>query len=278
MKTSSIKIILLDLDGTLLNSQKKISAANFDALQQAAQNGVHIVPCTGRFFRGMPQVVRELPFIRYAITINGAEVLDIPENKVLYNAEIDASRADEVFALLDTLPVIYDCFQDGWGWMERSMQERAAQYVSSQHTLDMIQNLRDGVEDFRDVMRKRGRGVQKIQMFFADMEVRAQSFPMLTQALPDLVVTSSIVNNIEINSPLAQKGLALHALCQALDVSIEQTMAFGDGLNDISMLQAASLGIAMGNADADVKAAADFLTDSNDCDGVATALKAFGVI
>ena len=72
-----IKLILLDLDGTLLTTDKKISAANYSALEQAAAKGIYIVPCTGRFFSGMPENVRNLPFLHYAITINGAQVEDL---------------------------------------------------------------------------------------------------------------------------------------------------------------------------------------------------------
>ena len=71
-----IKLILLDLDGTLLNSRKEISAATASALARAAEKGILIVPCTGRFYGGMPEAVRALPYLKYAITINGAEVYD----------------------------------------------------------------------------------------------------------------------------------------------------------------------------------------------------------
>ena len=111
---------MLDLDGTLLTTGKKISPANYAALEQAAARGIHIVPCTGRYFIGMPEDVRALPFLRYAITINGADIYDIKENKSLHQALTSAKRADEVFAVLDTLPIIYDCFQDGWGWIKPS--------------------------------------------------------------------------------------------------------------------------------------------------------------
>ena len=95
---------------------------------------------------------------------------------------------------------------------------------------------------------------------------------------PDLSVTSSIENNIELNSRGAQKGLALAALCRETGVSMEQTMAFGDGLNDISVLRAAKIGIAMGNAAQEIRAIADYVTDTNDHDGVAAALLHFGIV
>ena len=69
-----LKIIALDLDGTLLDSQKRLSSVNRAALARAAEKGALVVPTTGRFFGMMPACIRELPFVRYAITINGAQV------------------------------------------------------------------------------------------------------------------------------------------------------------------------------------------------------------
>ena len=84
----SVKIILLDLDGTLLTSDKQISPANRAALEEAAARGIHIVPSTGRFYDGMPAVVQELPFVRYVVTVNGAQVYDAEEKKILHRADI----------------------------------------------------------------------------------------------------------------------------------------------------------------------------------------------
>ena len=83
-----VGIIALDLDGTLLNSDKELSPGNRAALERAAEAGYEIVPTTGRFYGGMPQVIRELPFVRYVITINGAEVADRRTGEVMYRAEI----------------------------------------------------------------------------------------------------------------------------------------------------------------------------------------------
>ena len=70
---NSVKLLALDLDGTLLNSQKELTPRTRDALYAAAEAGVEIVPTTGRFFTGMPEVIQKLPFLHYAITINGAQ-------------------------------------------------------------------------------------------------------------------------------------------------------------------------------------------------------------
>ena len=88
-----IKIILLDLDGTLLTTEKTISPATRAALDRAAERGVHIVPCTGRLYRGIPQEIRELPYLRYAAVVNGAQIYDAAEDRVLRRTEIQIGRA-----------------------------------------------------------------------------------------------------------------------------------------------------------------------------------------
>lgn len=270
-----IDMIVLDLDGTLLTSEKTISERNYTALEQAAKRGVHIVPSTGRFYDGMPQVVRDLPFVRYVISINGAEIYDVRTRKVLYSSQIPMEQAEEVFDVLDTLPVVYDCFQNGWAWMAKEMYNTVDRYISDPTVLEMVQRLRTPVDGFRTWVRAHGIGVQKIQMFFADMDARAAAMSMLRYQFPDLNVTSSITNNIELNSPNAHKGAALLELCRQLGVDVRAVMAFGDGLNDVTMLRTAGIGVSMKNADVEVKAAADYVTDTNDNDGVAKAIWRF---
>ncbi len=121
-----IGIVALDLDGTLLDSQKRLSDANRAALARIASEGVQVVPTTGRFFGMMPEVVRGLPFVRYAITVNGAEVYDRVEDVVVAREEIPLSEAVEVMKVLDGFDVVYDCYRNGWGWMTASLQAKAA--------------------------------------------------------------------------------------------------------------------------------------------------------
>ena len=101
------------------------------------------------------------------------------------------------------------------------------------------------------------------------MEERARQLRLLPELFPELAVTSSVRNNIELNLASANKGAALEALCRHLGVAMEETVAFGDGTNDLTMLRAAGLGVAMGNAAPELKAAADMVTDDNEQAGVA---------
>lgn len=78
-----IKLVALDLDGTLLNSEKRVSERNRRAMEACIQKGIHVVPCTGRTWAGIPDEIRCLPGIRYAITLNGGVIFDSRENKVI---------------------------------------------------------------------------------------------------------------------------------------------------------------------------------------------------
>lgn len=269
MRKPRYRIIALDLDGTLLNSHKQLSAGNFEALQLAAEAGVEIVPTTGRFFDGMPEVVRKLPFLHYAITVNGARVEELQTHRDIYCAEIPNEKALEVMEYLDGLPVIYDCFMDNWGWMTRDLQEKAAEFAPDEHSLKMLLELRTPVDDLKAYVKAAGRSVQKIQFFAKTPALRDSFMEKIQATFPEMVATSSIVNNLEINIPAANKGDALRALASELDIPIEETIAFGDGTNDLSMLRAAGRGIAMKNAKEVVRQAADTVTASCDEDGVA---------
>lgn len=270
-----IRLIALDLDGTLLNSDKQLTQQNAQALACAAARGIEIVPTTGRFFSGMPEIIRSLPYLHYAITINGAAVYDVRQDADIARAEIPLPLAVEIMRYLDTLPVIYDCYMNNWGWMTRAMQLRADAFASDEHYLRMIRNLRTPVDDLKSYLLETGRDVQKIQLFLTDPALRLTLLRQLGGQFEGLCVSSSVPNNIEINSTDANKGEALRKLAAHLGLDISQTMAIGDGLNDLSMLRAAGIGVAMENACPEAKQAADYVTGSCDESGVAAAIRRF---
>ena len=268
-----IRLIALDLDGTLLNSAKELTPRSRAALAAAAEAGIEIVPSTGRFYGGIPEAVRALPFVRYTITINGAQVYDARGGCAIFSADIPLEESLDIMAFLDPLPVIYDCYQDNWGWMSAGMQERAADFAPDGHYLDMIRRLRTGVPELKAFLRDRGRGVQKIQLFTRDMPLRERLLEEIGSRYPALAVSSSVANNIEINHERANKGEALLFLAGRLGLDRRQTMAFGDGSNDLRMLEAAGTGVAMGNARPEVLAAADLIAPDCDSEGVAAVIE-----
>ena len=270
-----IRLITLDLDGTLLNSKKELSPENAAALQWAADQGIEIVPTTGRFYGGMPEVIRNLPYLHYAITINGAQVYDVRNDVGIAKAEIPVERAVELMAWLDQFPVIYDCFMDNWGWMTRSLQEKADEFAPNEHYAKMLKELRTPVDELKAFLTERGHDIQKSQFFAKDMDLRARLMEEIPQRFPGLIVSSAVVNNVEINDRNAHKGNAIRQLAQHLGLEMRQVLAFGDGSNDITMLQEAGIGVCMENGLDSVKAVADYITDSCDKDGVAKAIYRF---
>ena len=270
-----VRLIALDLDGTLLDSGKRLSARNRAALEGAAAKGVHVVPTTGRFFGMMPEAIRALPFVRYAITVNGAQVYDRETDTALARAEIPVATAIAAMEVLDGFDCIYDCYQDSWGWMTDAMQRKAELYAPDAHYLKMIREFRKPVPELKAHLAAKGADVQKVMCFARD----AADLPTIQGALaarfPELVLTRSTPNNVEINHALAHKGEAMRRLAEALGFGLAECMAFGDGLNDLTMVRDAGLGVAMANAAPEVLVAAKFVAPSNDEDGVAVALERF---
>lgn len=267
------RLIALDLDGTLLNSKKELSPANDAVLRRAQADGAEIVIATGRFFTALPEWLRTLPYVRYFLTVNGAKLYDRASERVLYQAEIPWRQALEIMDYFGTLPVVYDCYQDDTAWMSAAMLAQAEAYAYDDFYRAMMR-LRQPVDDLKAFLRRRQRDVQKTMCLFRpeDMPLREQLLRSMAGQFPDTAVTSSIPNNIELTHKHATKGAALTALAELLGIPKAETLAFGDDLNDVSMLEAAGVGVAMGNAWDAVKKAADAVTETCDRDGVAVYL------
>lgn len=268
-------IIALDLDGTLLNSRKLLSSGNLYALEAAAEDSWEIVPTTGRFYKGMPDFIRELPFVNYAITMNGAQVIDLLRNRLVYEAEMPWKRAVKIMEWLDKFPVIYDCYIDGWGWISESHKEKVDSVVRDPHVRKMIHELRQPVPDLKEFIEKQQRGVQKIQFFSEDDMERIRMLDTLPRIFDDIAVSAALEQNVEINQAHANKGEALTALAEYIGVDMKNTMAIGDGTNDLPMIKAAGIGVGMANGTQRVKEECDWATQTNDKDGVAMAIKKF---
>ena len=265
----------MDLDGTLLTDEKRLSPRTRAALAAAAAAGAEIVPATGRLYRALPEDIRALPFLRYAITINGAAVLDVrqaAEGETLYAAEIPAEEAIEIMRFLDGQDVIYDCYCDGRAYMTESLKARAGEFTSG-YPLKSLRELRIPVPELKAFLRERGGGVQKVQLYARTEALRQTLLRELPERFPELAATSALPGNIELNHVRANKGDALLFLAAHLGIAREQTLAFGDGLNDVSMLRAAETGVAMGNAAPEAAAAADRVTADNNHDGVAEVIE-----
>lgn len=277
MKKRNIKMIGLDLDGTLLNSEKRISEYTARVLRQAIEQGVIILPATGRPIAGIPQEVLDFPGIRYALTSNGARVLDLEnDGRAVYESYLDPEYAKVAFKILRKYDAMREVYTNGRGYAAGKDLDHAERFMSNPIMLEYIKNTRGRVDDIEEYLEKEVKYIDKLHILFAKPEEeREEAFQKLKEALPDTNITYALENNIEINGKGASKGRGLIELGKLLGIERDEIMACGDGLNDREMVETVGFGVAMGNALDEVKAVAAYITGSNDEDGVAKAIEKF---
>lgn len=267
-----IKLIALDLDGTLLDSKKNLSARNKEIIVECLKRGIYIVPNTGRTVIGIPGEILSIPGIRYAITTNGAVILDLQEDHVIDSRKLTTQKALELLLLADQQQAMYDCYIEGRGVSESKFLDHLDRYRISPELKDLVQKTRDLVPSILEYVKSYEGQIEKVNMFFADESERLEMRKKLAE-VSDIIVSSSMPNNLEINAVGATKGEGILRLAEYLGLKPEQTMAFGDGENDFNMIQMAGCGVVMDNGDPELKKYADYITTSNDQDGVAEAIE-----
>lgn len=269
-----IRLVAFDLDGTALDDEKNLPERNRLALAACAERGILIVPCTGRLAAGIPQEILELG-VRYAITVNGGAIEDLREERTLDLQLVGRETALAVMQLAMSRPgIMCDAYADGRGISEARYYDHLEQFGIPPQIVKMIRQTRTKVPDMLEYISRPQTAVNKVNMYFADLRERELMREQLKR-FPDILVTSSVVNNLEINGAGASKGPALKRLAGLLDIDIGETMAFGDGGNDYSMIETAGIGVAMENAEEELRAAADYVTGSNNDAGVALAIEKF---
>ena len=266
-----VKLIAFDLDGTLFDDRKQLPQENIAALRAAGDDGILLVPATGRILQGLPDQLLQLGLFRYFIFANGASVYDLDTETQLFSACIPPELAVRICEHMDTLPVLYDCYRGEWGYMTQWMYEAAPDFFALEpEILKLVRRLRKPVPELKENIREVDVPLEKLQMYFRpeQMAERERQLLELPRLFPEIAATSSLKNNIEINSIKAGKGRALLELCAQLGIAPEDTVAFGDGLNDADMLEAAGYGAAMENAADAVKQKADAVIENNNDAGV----------
>ena len=268
-------MVCIDLDGTLLmDDHHTIPPRNLAAIRQAAQAGIAVVPSTGRILARVPREVREIPQLRYAIVINGAQVLDLAENRALYTAYLDPGVVLQILERVAPLGLMPEVYRDDHMLIEKEdLAKLAATEVERAH-LEHLLHREQPVEDLVQFVRRHPDGICKVNLpYFEDLSLRAALRSEL-ESWGGLQCSASMGSNLEVNAAAATKGEAVRALGRALGISREEIMAIGDSDNDIDMLRAAGCPVAMGNASAQVRELAQMITATNEQAGVALAIEA----
>ncbi len=274
IEKKKIRLIGLDLDGTTLTTDKRLTPHTKEVLEACIRQGIEVLPATGRVWSGIPEELTDIEGVRYVISSNGAAVVEISTGKAVYTNGIGWERALEVFDILEKYDTFYDAYAMGNGWCEERFYDNLDAFGIEQYLQPMVKKSRTRIDDLRKWVREHKVPVEKINMFFKDEENRQQAFRELEE-IPDLAVTCSLTNNLEINNCTCNKGDALINLGRILGIPMEEIMACGDGNNDLEMIRNAGVGIAMENGEECVKEVADYITSTNDEEGVAQAIELF---
>jgi Cof subfamily protein (haloacid dehalogenase superfamily) len=272
----NIDLIAFDLDGTTLNSRKEISPANRNALQNAYKAGIKLVPCTGRSLSFLSDalitLLNELGFgaFPYIITDNGAQVYALPARQLLMTKNISEQTSLAVLAESRKYAAIIHCSFGAQGgtdnksraWENETGREMIASYSEKWY---------GPIVDLEPLIRWNC-GVVKFSVVFND-EAEFREAVDKFSAWPEVELASGDVQSLEIMPRGIHKGETLRFVSEHSGIPMNRIMAIGDNYNDMQMVHNAGWGVAMGNAVSELKETADWITLTNDEDGLAVAIE-----
>ncbi|PLS18496.1 Cof-type HAD-IIB family hydrolase [Bacillus sp. M6-12] len=279
-----IKSIAIDMDGTLLNKSQKVSKENREAIISAQNKGVEVVIATGRSFSEARYALDEADITCPIIGINGAVVMS-EEGKVAasnpMNVE-DVIAADRILSEKDLYYEIYTSEGTFSKDFDRSVATLVDIYLTANPDIDPLavseharQRLELGhlktIESYEKLFQEPNIEFYKLLVFSVDLKKLGEAASELKETV-NLAVTSSGRENIEVNSMEAQKGIALEKYLEKKEIPLSEAMAIGDNYNDVSMFERVGRAVAMGNAPSDIQKLCDFVTDTNEENGVANAI------
>lgn len=278
--STNIKLVALDMDGTLFTDTLEITKENQKMIKAAVEAGVHVIISTGRPYVGLPVDKLAALGIRYAITSNGGGIYRLPEKECVFSKCMPPEIIVPIIRYLQTKDIQYDAFIGGNRYREESRQAiipRMTQFPDA--TRSFVKNNAIFVENLAAFIEERNLDVEKMTINFyplADGSYmdRKDVWNYLSQN-PQVTALSGGYMNVEYTLAGTTKAMGLRFLADLLGVPMECTMACGDTQNDADIMQAAAIGVAMGNASDDIKAIADFVTKSNNDSGVAYAIGKF---
>jgi hypothetical protein len=265
------KLIVTDMDGTLLNSDKQISEETKLALQSLMATGCRFTLATGRIYKAAKRYGDQIGITTPLICCNGAMIVDPKTDAVLYGAPIPKETGHKIIEVARRFNVYFHLYDKEVIYSEKL--EKIIAYFR-RISADLPPEYRihtEVVEDANDLFDKTE--IYKIGFYYDNTE-RAQEMRSALEAIDGISGFKSMDTMYDVMRAGVNKGSALEHLCEILGVEREAVMAFGDNENDLEMLEYAGMGVAMGNSEAFVRDVADHVTASNDEEGVLRALEA----
>ena len=275
----TVRLIALDLDGTLFTEDKNISEENQKAIRDARKKGIEIVIATGRPVNGIPtEIFRELG-VQYVIDLNGACVHRLRDGACIYEERMETKAACELVRMCLEYRVYLSVFAGEKSYVQADREDLLEQMGFSKVLYEYIKKTRTYVDDLPAYLRTSGDPIYKVVMNFIPLPDGSYlDYDVLRDRIDADARFDQVDgggHNMEVTMAGVSKGKALKWLAKELGVSIEETMACGDTENDIDIIRTAGIGVAMGNAKENVKEIADYVTKTNMEDGVAYAIRRF---
>ncbi|TFH90599.1 Cof-type HAD-IIB family hydrolase [Vibrio ouci] len=263
------KLIALDMDGTLLTSEKAISHRTQQAIAQARKQGVKVVLASGRPLDGMQAKIDELDITgdsEFVVYFNGSMVKEIGSGKLIHSAMISGRDAKRVATLARELGGYCHAFSTELGLITPELNE----FTDIEASINQIPVT---VKDFNEL--DDGHPIIKAMIVAAPDTLTAISKTLPAQYREEFTVVQSAPIFLEFLNKDSNKGVGIKAIADHMGISAEHVICMGDAENDHHMIKYAGLGVAMENAMEETKAIADHITLSNNDDGVAAVIEAF---
>lgn len=263
------KLIATDLDETLLTKDKKITSTTVSILKKAQENGIRIVIATGRPFEGIKEYIKQLGIYNdnnYSIIYNGAKIISNFSGSIITEKFITGEDLHELYNLGKKFGASVIAYVPSYGCITPKID----QYSISETKLSKIKTNEMNFDKIKDT--------EHVIKF-----IMVQNSKLIDNAyknIPEYIknkyyIARSTPDCIEFLKKGTNKGTGLQFLAEKLGIKKNEIISFGDGGNDINMIKFAGMGVAMANAFNEVKKVCDFVTLTNQEDGVAYAVKKF---
>lgn len=276
-----IKVIVTDLDGTLLNSNSQINPKTKETLLKLQRDGYHLVLASGRPTPSVVGIAKELEmdlYDSYILTFNGAHVMNFQSKEVIYQQPLSVESSKAILGHLESFEVVpMVCIDDTMyvedvfaGMVEhQGVMKNIIEFESriGNYKLCEVNNLKDFVSQPLSKILITG----NVDYLEANLEAFREPFATTN------TITKSADFFVEFTDFGVDKARSLETILNKIGASMENVIAFGDGMNDLTLVQSAKIGVAMGNSSQTLKSHANYVTDSNDNDGIVLALEHFGI-
>ena len=258
-----VRIVFADMDGTFVDAEKRVPPLNMRALDRLNELDIPFVPCTGRPVAAVPPELLSHPATRYVVGANGSVVHNVRSGEAFHPRDIDPALVIELYERIRDLKVTFDVFIDGVVYAPRRRYEAMGSYGISDGMLKMLRKVRKPVDMDVPQIVARGGHIEKITCFWGD-EAAREGIERAIAAMSGLTVGKGDPKNFEFQAEGVSKGSALLWLCERLEIRVPQSVAFGDEMNDLPLIEAAGWGVAMANGNDAVRAVADDIAPAND--------------